>query len=292
MRAAERRFAPPKAASVFKIEDPDENRARRLREASIVVLELARSSKVKLPMLPETATEAMLLANDPNTPMNKLERTIMRDAVLASRMLAVASSPAYAGTPVRTLGAALQRLGTGSVRDILYQSVMECHVFRGENERAARAERDHAVAVGHVARSICKLVGIDQDYAFVCGLLHDIGRIALASMRDLVTRDACEPGDYAGVDDMVHTSLGALLTAQWKLPSLAIEAARRHHKYAGFDDDGYSQIGHVVSVADRVVTHLGTGRTGRPLVDDDMAAIAGLGCEAPRLIELARASTG
>jgi putative nucleotidyltransferase with HDIG domain len=287
MAIPERRGYVRPEVKTFVVEDTAAERQRRVRDTASRILEIARDSTVKLPMLPETASEAMVLANDPNTPMNKLERTITRDAVLASRMLAVASSAAYAGTPVRTLGAALQRLGTGTVRDILYQSVMECHVFRGDDERSARAERDHAIAVGQLARGICKLVGIDHDYAFVCGLLHDIGRIALASLRKAIA-DTCAPEDYTAVDDLVHPSLGAFLAGRWKLPSLAIEGARRHHRHAGSDREGYSQMGHVVRVADSIASYLGAGRAPRPLSTDDQAAIFGIGCEPQQLVELAR----
>src|SRR5262245_54518254 len=105
-----------------------ERRIDRVRAAVEKLLAVAPTD-ARLPILPETASEALAPANDPATPMNRLERVVGRDAVLASRMLMVASSAAYAGASVRTLHAALQRMGSGTVRDILYQSVMECHVF-------------------------------------------------------------------------------------------------------------------------------------------------------------------
>ncbi len=299
MAAAERRFVPPRQQTTHVIDEADARAtgpqpAARIRAGVESVLAAANAGTLRLPMLPETAAEAIALANDPRTPMNRLERVITRDAVLAARMLAVASSPAFAGTAVRSLGAALQRLGTGSIRDILYQSVMECHVFRGDDERVARAERDHAIAVARLAKGVCKIVGIDQEYAFVCGLLHDIGRMALQVLGAQITSIDCDPADRDAVGELAHTGLGSLMAIQWKLPALAVEAARRHHRYRGFgpSGDGYSQIGHVISVADRLACHLGVGRPPRELVEGDLQAIYELGCAPERLLEIAQVELG
>lgn len=259
-----------------------------IRQAAAALIQAAEAPGFRLPMLPDTATEAMALAGDPNTPMNRLERAIMTDAVLAARMLAVASSPAFAGAPVRSLAAALQRLGTGAIRDVLYQSVMECHVFRGEDERAARAQREHAIAVARLTKAVCKVAGIDQSQAFVCGLLHDIGHLALRMLVKHPALAKLTPEQTKSVHDIAHTTLGARMGAKWKLPELALEAARRHHRYADWEPGAYSQIGHVVAVADLVADHLGVGTSPRELTEVELERTAALGLDPQNLIEVAR----
>lgn len=268
--------------------DPAE-RQRRVREIALALGRAVEDPKFRLPLLPETAAEALQLANDPSTPMNRLERVVSRDTALAARMLTVATSPAYAGTGVRSLTAALQRLGSGAVRDILYQAVMECHVFRG-NERAVRAEREHAVAVGAIARSLSGVLGFDPQYTFVCGLLHDLGRTAIHTLRDH------EP--LAGAADIldeiaeiVHPNLGAHMAARWKLPALVIEGVRRHHRYRDFDEQGgYSQIGHVLAVSNLLAHRLGLGRPPAPETDAMLAPIYELGLDPVASLELAQAA--
>ena len=85
--------------------DPAE-RQRRVREIALALGRAVEDPKFRLPLLPETAAEALQLANDPSTPMNRLERVVSRDTALAARMLTVATSPAYAGTPLSGMGAA------------------------------------------------------------------------------------------------------------------------------------------------------------------------------------------
>ncbi len=286
------RFVAPVKTFVIEQDEaePDpERRAARIRTAAEALLAASQRPGMKLPMLPETATDALKLANDPNTPMNRLERVVARDGVLAARMLTVAGSTVCAGTPVRSVGSALALLGNGTVRDVLYQAVMECHLFRGKDEAAARTERDHAVAVGHLARVVCNLIGFDADQAFICGLLHDIGRLALQTLVDHEALSKLQAGEHAPALDVVHTTLGAQMASKWKLPALAVEAIRWHHRYAGFGEkgDGYSQIGHAIAVADRLAAHLGAGRPARPLDHEDLRVIYELGLDPVVLVERA-----
>ncbi len=269
-----------------EVGDITERRVDRVRVAAERMMEAA-TAELRLPILPETASEALALANNPRTPMNVLERVVGRDPVLASRMLMVASSAAYAGANVRTLASALQRMGSGTVRDILYQSVMECHVFSCDDRAWARRERDHAVAVGTIARIICKQTGIESELAFVCGLLHDLGRVALRGPAPLdidvsLVHDA---------EQLAHTRIGQRVAAQWKLPSLVGEALRRHHHYRGFGRqlDSYSQIGHIIAAADLVAAQLGIGRAPRTLVNADLETMCSLGLDPPKIAALAKA---
>lgn len=239
-------------------------------------------------MLPESANEALILANDPNTPMNRLDRTVARDPVLAARVLAVASSSVYAGAPVRTLAAALQRLGAGAVRDILYQSVMQCHMFRGEDEKAARMQQDHAIATGRIAKAICTGVGCDSSQAFVCGLLHDIGHVALRLLKGHPSLATCSPAEVAAVHDVVHTTLGARMATKWKLPEEIIEGIRRHHRFRDWEPGAYSKSGHVIAAADAVADHLGVGVAPKALGERELALITELGVDPANLIAVAQ----
>ena len=263
--------------------------AERVRAACRRILQSTTTSR-RLPMLPETAMEAISLANDLRTPMKRLEEVVSRDTALACRVLTVASSAAYGGGRLRTLSGALQRLGTGAIRDILYRCVMECHVFVGADRDWARVERDHAIAVARVARSICGMIGLEPEYAFVCGLLHDVGRVAMRSDAADPTLAALDEPVRREVEELVHPLLGWHVAKAWNLPPLVRESVRRHHRYRGFgpDGQGYSQIGHLVAAADAVCSHLGLGRRAEPLDLAGARAIAELGLDLGEVMTRAR----
>lgn len=217
------------------------------------VLSRLSGPKPRVPMLSATAAEALRLASDPSSAMQRIEDVVSRDPQLAGRLLGLANSSAFAREPVRALGRALQRLGTGTIRDMLYQAVMECTVLRGSDERLAIRERDHAVAVGRLARIVCGAIGFDHDYAFVCGLLHDVGRLAVRAA--LVDEPLDEP-TRAAVIHRLHGVVGVKLAEAWALPAIIREAIGRHHDHATGE---YSQIGHAIAVADRLAAHFGRG---------------------------------
>lgn len=289
---AQRSRIPDADAKVFHIAEPASSSPavapHRIRETAAALIQATEAPSFRLPMLPESANEALILANDPNTPMNRLDRVVARDPVLAARVLAVASSSVYAGTAVRSLAAALQRLGSGAVRDILYQSVMQCHMFRGEDEKAARLQQDHAIATGRIAKAICSAAGCDGSQAFVCGLLHDIGQVALRLLKGHPSLALCAPAEVTAVHDVVHTTLGARMATKWKLPDEVIEGIRRHHRFRDWEPGAYSKSGHVIAAADVVADHLGVGGPPKPLGEQELGTITELGVDPANLIAVAQ----
>jgi len=267
-----------------------EQRAERVHVAAAALLAAAAAPGFKLPMLPEVATEAMSLARDPNVAMNQLQRVIIRDGVLASRVLRLAGSAAYGGQPTHSLTSALQRLGAKTIRDILYQSVMESHVFRGADEVALRAERDHSVAVARLANGLCKLKGGGNELGFICGLLHDLGRVALGAVKGHPSLVGLDAAGVTAAHGIVHTALGAHVATKWGLPPEVVDGVRRHHRFRDFNHNGggYSEMGHLVAAADCVVGHLGIGRTARRLSTGDEQMIQELGFEVRAVVDVAR----
>jgi putative nucleotidyltransferase with HDIG domain len=97
----------------------------------------------------------------------------------------------------------------------------------------------HSVAVGLVAKGICRMTGHQSrsETAFLGGLLHDVGKIAL---------DRCFPEEYAPVVaaiaegrvglevemellGLTHAEVGGLLAAQWNFPDDLVQVIRHHH---------------------------------------------------------------
>lgn len=98
----------------------------------------------------------------------------------------------------------------------------------------------HSVAVGACASALGRALpslNAASDKLFVAGLLHDIGRVALAPLYDrfaeeLFARAADAPPGPAleleifGID---HCEAGAMVIEQWKLPSDFTEPITHHH---------------------------------------------------------------
>lgn len=274
----------------IQIDEADGGRSdhlERLREAASCVLESLNAERLKLPMLPQAATEAIALANDPSTGMRDLGRVLKLDPLLAARVLAVANSSMYGSGGVKSLEQALGRLGTGAIRDVLYQAVSDAHIFRGEDASFLQRERAHSLSVGKATRALCRRVGLDSDYAFVCGLLHDIGRPVLHEMFVKDPPDV-DPAQLPELLTGLHTVVGSRVARSWSLPPLVVEAIRRHHRYRNFGkaEGSYSQIGNVIAAADRIATHFGEGRPATPINIEKDAVFFELGLDVKTIAEL------
>jgi len=242
--------------------DPPEVRERRRVEAvADQVLRFVSSDRFKMPMLPQAAVDALAIANEPKTSPRQLQQVIAADPVLAARVFAVANSSIY-GLQVRTLTQSVMRLGTGMVRDILYQAVAEAHFFRGRAAAALSREREHAVGVAMATRLLCTHLRLDSEFAFVCGLMHDIGRTVLMEFMQHNRPPGALDHEIDLVIHRLHAFVGARVASRWGLPDRVSEACRRHHVYRDWSEEpgGYSQVGNMVAVADRLGYHLGAGR--------------------------------
>ncbi|MFT5506720.1 MAG: HD-like signal output (HDOD) protein, partial [Gammaproteobacteria bacterium] len=98
----------------------------------------------------------------------------------------------------------------------------------------------HSLQCGVGARKIGKIVGCnDANNLFLCGVLHDVGILALYQDRpdltvEIFTRIQSSKMsrhqveyDLLGFD---HSDVGEMLLTQWKLPRLLTEVVGAHHQ--------------------------------------------------------------
>jgi putative nucleotidyltransferase with HDIG domain len=96
----------------------------------------------------------------------------------------------------------------------------------------------HSLEVADLSQQLaCQAGGVDPGEAYLAGLVHDAGRMALLSVP---LYDSARLQGLAGngcpelyAEDLLlrtnHAELGAQITAQWRLPEDMISAIRLHH---------------------------------------------------------------
>lgn len=257
MRPPERQNRRLEDYRAIEIDAPEEERRDRVVEIAQKLVKRVREDSIGVPMLPAAAHKVMAIANDPSAAVRDVERVVASDPLLAARILAVANSARYGGTRIGSLKNALARLGSGTVRDVLYEAVAQAHIFRGPAGSGLAAELEHAVAVARIAQLVCERLGIPSGHAFVCGLLHDIGRPIILGLLTK-TREELSPADTQILVDAAHARVGAEVATRWQLPALVAEVCKNHHRDPTVA--GYSQFANMVTVADRIALHLGMGR--------------------------------
>ena len=261
--------------------------------------QLARQEKTRreilhksdlVPPLPDLVTRVLGLLHQQDTEPRDLELLLQNDQVLVAKMLAMVNSPFYGlNRAVNTVKEAVMVLGFRGVRSLVLATSTAKLLQRdfGCYGHEPKGLWLHAVCVASGARSLARRLDLPADDAeqlFVCGLLHDIGKLLLVNfVQGGVAVDLDQPAEVyeramLGLD---HAEAGALVTEKWNLSREIQAVIRAHH---GEDDaasaDASSLHAVIVRLADAVAHEVGAGyepgRSPRHEVDAADLVAAGL----------------
>jgi putative nucleotidyltransferase with HDIG domain len=248
--------------------------------------------KLELPTMPGTASEVMSLCQQETTDAAKLSAVIHKDQTIASNVLRVANSAAYAGqVPCASLQQAVSRLGMQLITEIAMAVSVRGRMFA--NAKCAEllsALWKHSVLAGFYTKEIARMRRRNVEIAFLCGLLHDLGKAVLLNNVDRVVGkgDLEIPIGYLlhAVDEQ-HVQAGTLLAAEWKLPEQIAEAVLFHHDYSLAQR--FQDMAMTVCLADLLSHHIAPGPFCEPPTEDALKAhpvLAGLNIYPDQLDEL------
>lgn len=199
----------------------------------------------KLPSPPAVVLELLQAFSDEDIEFGVLARICSQDAALTTRMLAVANSAAFRrhSHPLTSLDRVLVMLGTEMVKTIaLITSVIQSFEdLAGIPESELRGYWRHALVCAHLAKRLAQTTGYPRpDEAYLSGLLHDVGKLVIASQRGegyaQVRSVATTPGAFLARERELfqtdHCQIGAALMSAWRLRSFLADAVRYHHESA------------------------------------------------------------
>jgi putative nucleotidyltransferase with HDIG domain len=224
-------------------------------------VELFQAPSYQPPLLPGVALELLALSRKPDTTVQQIATLLEADPVLAANLLRVANSPMYSpGAPVRSLHESIVRLGTRTVTGVFFDVWANAKLFRARGfEEPMAMIRRHSAATAHLARLVCQHTALDDDYAFLCGLLHDIGvAVGMLSIAEWRPRQAMPaPFEICHALRDAHAEIGGRLCELWKLPVELAYVVRHHH---GIAVDGKVHPGAaIVRIAENVAIRCGFG---------------------------------
>jgi putative nucleotidyltransferase with HDIG domain len=193
-----------------------------------------------LPTIPPVLTGIIALIDDDRAGAKKLVELIERDQALTARLLRLANSAFFGqARKVSTIPRAVLLLGFSTVRNLALGVKVWDTLGTGVSRRELESLWGHAVEVAAVARVIARQQRqVNPDEAFTTGLLHDVGQLVMAlRFKELyweTVRKATSTEHLAGLEQSTlgvdHAEVGSWLLEAWNLPSLMVEAVRRHHE--------------------------------------------------------------
>lgn len=197
---------------------------------------LLDKDELDLPMLPHVASQVMSLCADEYTDAAKLSKVLHQDQALAGNVLRVANSPMYAGQmPIVSLQQAVSRLGMMQVSEIAMAVAVRNKVFRSKTYGdMLRNLWNHSVLSGYFTKEVARMRRRNVEIAFVCGLLHDVGKAILIANLD--NQEEGDPkiahsSELAEALHDYHCDVGSRLASRWKLPDQLQEAITYHHDF-------------------------------------------------------------
>jgi HD-like signal output (HDOD) protein len=197
---------------------------------------LALEGGLKIPPYPGVALKLQKIIGDGNYGMAELARVASSDAVLSATILRMANSAYYRGLArVITVSEAINRLGADELcRLALAVSLGGVAATHGPLAELRRATWRQSLGSGLCCQVLAPLRLLPPQQAFLCGLLHDFGRVVtLASLEELIPARATaslDEAEWLGIVDRLHVEVGTLVAQRWNLPELLVDVIANHHK--------------------------------------------------------------
>ena len=197
----------------------------------------------RLVAFPDVYLRLEQLLDDPNCGAQQIAQLISQDPALSLRVLRIANSPFFGlSREVDTIARAVTVLGMARVREAVLACAAGQVLTELPNDVIIMEDFwHHSINCGLIAQALAtRSSRVTEDFAFVAGLLHDIGQLVLFNRYPgemQVALDLLAEGDrelqmysveqqVLGID---HMALGAALLNAWHLPKRLQECVEFHH---------------------------------------------------------------
>jgi putative nucleotidyltransferase with HDIG domain len=220
---------------------------------------------LRLPPFPQVAIRVLQLVNSENVQLHQLSELISSDAAFASEVLTIANSALYSPRfPASNLLQAIAVLGANHLQGICLTVGVRAYLGRSLSHPSMRALWRHNLACALIAGLLASAGFMDKDSAYSAGVLHDVGRFALAVIRP---KEYCELlGTQRGTPEGMlvseralfgwdHSAAGLQLVQDWKLPSEFEAIVAEHH--APMRPDGFWGMAELIKVSCRMADAVG-----------------------------------
>ena len=248
-----------------------------------------------IPTLPDIVAKVTQLITNPETTATDVSDALSRDPGLSAKILKIVNSAFY-GFPRRitTITNAVVILGFIRVRNLALSAYILDNYGTGVRVGFdMRAFWKHSIGVAFMAAQIARRIDskLEED-AFICGLLHDLGKgimaqkasVDMANVIEAVKKDNLIFLDAERrILDYDHVILGGAIAERWNLPKVMVNVMRYHHEPATTEVEGQDRIlVAAINVADIMAKSLFMGASGDnriPRLSSEAWAILGIDWE-------------
>jgi HD-like signal output (HDOD) protein len=244
----------------------------------------------EIPSLASTYTSLLQALQDDNASIAQVAKIIEHDMGMSAKILQLVNSSFFGlAQTVTTLRSAVSFLGLETIKNL----ALATETFRifVPDARIPPSVCESIQQHTQVTAAIIVALPLQKetrDSSVVAALLHDIGRLVLASkMPDkfcaaitLAAQRECQ--EFEAEEELLgisHAEIGAYLLGLWGMPNLAVEAIAHHHRPTRISHTGMDSSV-AVYVADLLAHHIEDhpqDTVGAELLESDRACLDALG---------------
>jgi HD-like signal output (HDOD) protein len=172
--------------------------------------------------------------------LHELSDLISADPAFASEVLTIANSLLYAPRfPASSIMQAIAVLGANNLQGLCMTVGVRAYMGKTLSQPAMRTIWRHNLACALIADQLASVGFLNRDVAFTAGVMHDIGRLALAVIRPkeyslLLGVHSGSPVTILNAERELfgwdHCEAGRQLITDWKMPSEFEPIVAQHHE--------------------------------------------------------------
>ena len=189
-----------------------------------VFLERRREQADGAPLMMDVQVAVKRSLNPGGLDLTQLQQEFRTDPQITAVLIAAANSAGqHHGAPVQTLAQALQRLGTGQSMNLILGLALKRSARLSDPCLADYAERywNLSLHTAEYARTLARLLDLDQERCYCAGILHRLGDLALLRCLQEWKQAGGELDDFEEVGEALAqfgAAYGSALRTRWRLP--------------------------------------------------------------------------
>ncbi|WP_332765805.1 response regulator [Pseudomonas koreensis] len=189
-----------------------------------VFLERRREQTDGAPLMTDVQVAVKRSLNPDGLDLKLLEEEVRTDPQITAVLIAAANSAAqHHGAPVQTLAQALHRLGTGQSMNLILGLALKRSARLSDPCLADYAERYWGLSLhtAEYARTLARLLDLDQERCYCAGMLHRLGDLALLRCLQEWQQSGGALDEQEEVGEALAqfgAAYGSALRTRWRLP--------------------------------------------------------------------------
>ena len=219
-----------------------------------------------LPHFPENIQRINNLLSDRNSKLSDIAVQISSDVTLTTDLLKLVNSAAFSlNSPCQSILKAVQLVGTRGLRNLLFSlgSMKNLTDASDENTKIWKHSNKVAFFSYNLARSLCGSKREIVDDSYVCGLLHDMGKIifynthqdSMKQFSEICTKKNLPLTIFEQICSGVnHGEIGAMIAEKWNFPTVIGQSIRYHHTPDAAPEE-YRTICEIVYLANMIANY-------------------------------------